>query len=86
MRYGNWVSYFPAAAKSCSTPIFCGRCCFKSGRAGWRICGEKWATWNLLTRPWQSTSSYLPYDLLMKVDIASIQIVSKLVRRSWITW
>ena len=74
VRYGNWVSYFPPAAKKLLyAPYFADAVASKSGRRWmedlWREVGDMESVDAAMA---VDIKSYLPYDLLPKVDIASM--------------
>ena len=74
VRYGNWVSYFTAAAKKqLYTPYFAEGVALNNGchwmKDLWKEVGELESVDAAMA---VDIKSYLPYDLLTKVDIASM--------------
>ena len=74
VRYGNWVSYFTAAAKrDLYAPYFAEAVASKNG---WHWMEDLWKEVGDLASVDAAMAvdikSYLPYDLLTKVDIASM--------------
>jgi asparagine synthase (glutamine-hydrolysing) len=74
VRYGNWVSYFTAAAKGkLYAPYFADAVASKNG---WRWMEDLWQgvcdLESVDAAMAVDIKSYLPYDLLTKVDIASM--------------